>query len=201
MKKLINTLEAGKVLRYHATPSVPCQDLASHQWNVAIICHHLCTVAGYDEQFTREVVMLGLFHDTPELITGDIPAPVKWERPDMEAILRDMEQKASEELYTVNDVTYNSTQKQIMKIADSLEGFRWCKQNEMGLVVATRWEDHILKKWEAQRFGTSPFPQALIDEWESIMVAFGIDQERIELIYDEHETDGSQASPAYVNQG
>src|SRR4051794_17421054 len=56
------------------------EDTAQHSYHVAVLTHALCTIGR--EVFGREVdtgqaVILALFHDVEEVLTGDIAAPIK----------------------------------------------------------------------------------------------------------------------------
>jgi 5'-deoxynucleotidase len=77
------------------------ESVGEHSFQVALITQALCTVA--NEVFGKEVdvgraVILALFHDAEEVVTGDIPAPVKHHNPGMLRSVREIEALASEEL-------------------------------------------------------------------------------------------------------
>lgn len=71
--RIANTLESGGVVRYHTTPACGLQSDAAHQWGVAV----LAAVLKPDIHAAELLAVLS--HDTPELFTGDIPAPFKEE--------------------------------------------------------------------------------------------------------------------------
>jgi 5'-deoxynucleotidase len=77
------------------------ESVGEHSFQVALLTHALCTVAR--DLFGKEVdagaaVVLALFHDAEEVVTGDIPAPVKHHNPGMLRSVREIELLASEEL-------------------------------------------------------------------------------------------------------
>ena len=77
------------------------ENVAEHSYQVALLTHALCTIAR--EVFGNEVdagqaVILALFHDAEEVVTGDIPSPVKHHNPGMLRSIREIESLASEEL-------------------------------------------------------------------------------------------------------
>ena len=77
------------------------ENVAEHSFQVALLTHALCTIG--HEVFGKEVdagraVILALFHDAEEVMTGDIPSPVKHHDPNMLRSVREIESLASEEL-------------------------------------------------------------------------------------------------------
>ena len=77
MMKGIDTLEwiqvmreAGSVNRCHTIKIIGTQDVAQHSYNVAMII-----VALTKGLCSSTLLQAALTHDTPELWTGDIPAP------------------------------------------------------------------------------------------------------------------------------
>lgn len=76
-------------------------NLSEHSLEVAMIAHALCVLGnvrhGRSLDANRAAV-LGLYHDAPEIITGDLPTPVKYQSPQMTAAYRSVEQTAEESL-------------------------------------------------------------------------------------------------------
>jgi len=77
------------------------ESVAEHSFQVALLAHALCAIGnavfGRDVPAER-VVTLALFHDAEEVITGDIPTPVKHHNADILRSLRQIEALASERL-------------------------------------------------------------------------------------------------------
>jgi 5'-deoxynucleotidase len=77
------------------------ESVAEHSFQVALLARALCTVGrqvfGRDVPLER-VVTLALFHDAEEVITGDIPTPVKHHNAELLRSLRQVEALASERL-------------------------------------------------------------------------------------------------------
>src|SRR5919202_5216240 len=77
------------------------ESVAEHSFRVALLAHALCTIGravfGRDVPVER-VVTLALFHDAEEVITGDIPTPVKHHNQELLERLRQVEVLASERL-------------------------------------------------------------------------------------------------------
>jgi 5'-deoxynucleotidase len=77
------------------------ENVAEHSFHVALLTHALCTIAR--DIFGRDVdagqaVILALFHDVEEVLTGDLPSPVKHHNPGMLTSIREIESLASSRL-------------------------------------------------------------------------------------------------------
>jgi 5'-deoxynucleotidase len=80
------------------------ENVAEHSFQVALLTHALCTIGR--EVFGKQVdtggaVILALFHDAEEVMTGDIPSPVKHHNAGMLRSVREIESLASEELLSM----------------------------------------------------------------------------------------------------
>jgi 5'-deoxynucleotidase len=77
------------------------ENVAEHSYDVALLTHALCTIRREicgREINTGRAVVLALFHDVAEVITGDIPSPVKHHDSAIQQKLREMESLAGEQL-------------------------------------------------------------------------------------------------------
>jgi 5'-deoxynucleotidase len=80
------------------------ENVAEHSYDVALLTHALCTIRSdvfHTPVDTGRAVILALFHDVPEVITGDIPSPVKHHDSAIQASLRHMETLAGEQLLSM----------------------------------------------------------------------------------------------------
>jgi 5'-deoxynucleotidase len=80
------------------------ENVAEHSFQVALLTHALCTIARSvfgKEVDTGSAVILALFHDAEEVMTGDIPSPVKHHNPGMLRSVREIESLASEQLLSM----------------------------------------------------------------------------------------------------
>ena len=75
--------------------------LAEHSLEVAMIAHALATIGntryGKDLDANR-AALLGIYHDAPEIITGDMPTPVKYHDEQIRRAYKDVEAAATERL-------------------------------------------------------------------------------------------------------
>lgn len=77
------------------------ENVAEHSFHVAVLTHALCTIANevFQRQIpTDEIVSMALFHDVTEVITGDIPAPVKHHNKAILTNFREIEDLAAKRL-------------------------------------------------------------------------------------------------------
>lgn len=73
--KVLNILDSGNVVRFHAVPGVGKQKNSEHQWGVALL------VAAIKPDCSKELLLAALTHDSAEIVTGDIPFTFKKIRP------------------------------------------------------------------------------------------------------------------------
>lgn len=80
------------------------ETLSQHSYEVATLAHALAVLGNrrlgknYD---TPRAALLGLYHDVPEIITGDMPTPVKYHSAEMRSAFAAVEQYASERLLSM----------------------------------------------------------------------------------------------------
>lgn len=128
------TLESGGVQRYHAVPSVLSkQRVDSHAWSVAMIV--LCLTDG---KASRALLLRALLHDSAEIVTGDIPYTVKRAVPEMKTLADRLEADAHDQIvFPLPEVSRD--EEAILKLADTLDGWRWCQLHEPRGPVTARW--------------------------------------------------------------
>lgn len=76
-------------------------DLEEHCFETAIIAHCLCTIGStvYHRQLDAgRCAVLALYHDATEILTGDMPTPVKYYNPALRAMYQEVEDAAARQL-------------------------------------------------------------------------------------------------------
>lgn len=77
------------------------ENIAEHSHNVAVIAHALCTIGNkkFGKSYDAErCAVLALYHDLTEVITGDMPTPVKYYNSEIQGVYKDIEKAAGERL-------------------------------------------------------------------------------------------------------
>lgn len=80
------------------------ETLSQHSFEVASLAHALAVTGNrrlgknYD---TARAALLGLYHDAPEIITGDMPTPVKYHSGEMREAFATVERYAGERLLSM----------------------------------------------------------------------------------------------------
>ena len=77
------------------------ENLCEHSMEVAVIAHALCTIGNirYGRALDADkAALIGLYHDASEIITGDMPTPVKYYSEDIRSAYKNVESIAEETL-------------------------------------------------------------------------------------------------------
>ena len=80
------------------------ENLSEHSLEVALIAQSLAVLGNkrlgknYDP---HRVAVCGMFHDTSEIITGDLPTPIKYYNPEIKEAYKKIEAVAEEELLSM----------------------------------------------------------------------------------------------------
>ena len=77
------------------------ENLSEHSLEVAMIAHALCTIGNvrYNRNLNAErAALIGMYHDASEIITGDMPTPVKYFNADIRGAYKGVEHVANNRL-------------------------------------------------------------------------------------------------------
>jgi hypothetical protein len=114
--------DAAATTRYHTKRTIRQQDLAAHSFGVMQIIHQVWPEC-------RKVLMTAaMFHDLPEYVTGDIPAPVKRSCPQLATVLEEVE-RGTAPLYQDLDLTV--AEELVLRWSDTMELCLWCHEEIM----------------------------------------------------------------------
>lgn len=103
--------DGANVTRWHVE-RIELQRVSDHCHGVAVILCFICDPSA-------NLLKAGLFHDLAEKHAGDMPAPVKWEYPQIKAFLDELEERVQERLGLTVDLT--TEEERLLKIADYLD--------------------------------------------------------------------------------
>ena len=80
------------------------ENISEHSNDVAVIAHALAVIKNVrfgGNVNAERAAFLGLYHDMTEIITGDMPTPVKYHSPDMREAFKEVEDKAGRRLLSM----------------------------------------------------------------------------------------------------
>ncbi len=85
------------IRRWSLMRSVCDENIMEHSAQVAVIAHALALIA--NENFKKNVdvsktVLIAQYHEVGEVITGDLPTPIKYFNPEIKSAYKDLENKA-----------------------------------------------------------------------------------------------------------
>jgi len=120
MKLITETIlyrDAADVRRYHTKRVLRDQSIGAHSFNMLMLINLVAPDA------RKEVFVAVMHHDLPELMTGDIPAPIK-KMHDMLGPLMDQIESGLAPLF--KDCGLTDEEERLVKWADRMELVLWC---------------------------------------------------------------------------
>ena len=124
------------------------ENLSEHSLDVAMISHALCVIGNvrYNKNLNGEkAALIGLYHDSSEIITGDMPTPVKYYNEDIKAAYKEVESIAEkkllnelpsdlrpefEKIYKSDRSEEEKYMRHLVKAADKLSAYIKCIEEE-----------------------------------------------------------------------
>lgn len=130
------------------------ESLTAHSFEVAVLAHGIVMLSnerlGTNYDADRAAV-LGLFHDSAEILTGDMPTPVKYYNPDIKDAYKRVEAAAENQLISMLPDDLKEPYKEIIKPTDS----ELCK-----IVKAADKISALIKCIEEEKVGNKEFTKA-----------------------------------------
>lgn len=124
------------------------ENLSEHSLEVGMIAHALCVIGNvrYGRSLNSErAALVGMYHDASEIITGDMPTPVKYYDGDLKAAYKMVERQAEktllrklpddlrvefEKVYELPDEEEEAYMRRLVKAADRLSALIKCIEEE-----------------------------------------------------------------------
>ncbi|MGN1328961.1 MAG: 5'-deoxynucleotidase [Eubacterium sp.] len=133
------------------------ENIAEHSHSVAVIAHALALIGNkkfgknYDAQ---RVAVLALYHDTTEVITGDMPTPVKYYNDDIKNVYKDIERIAGDRLLSMLPEEFREDYEPLFEHREE-------DKELWALVKAADKISALIKCIEEDRMGNREFEKAL----------------------------------------
>lgn len=123
------------------------ENLSEHSLETAYITHALCIIE--NKKFGGNIdanaaAVYAMYHDTTEIITGDMPTPIKYYNPKINEVYKEIETVAANKLISMlpdymkdefEPIYFNSDEKisKIIKAADKISAYIKCiEERKMG---------------------------------------------------------------------
>ncbi len=140
------------------------ENISEHSNDVAAIAHAIATIKNvrFDGTVNADrAAVLGLYHDMPEIITGDMPTPVKYHNETLRQAFAEVEDQACEKLLSMLPDD----------LRESYRSYFFHKDADAELWKIVKAADKIaalIKCIEEQNAGNTEFAQALLSTRKSI---------------------------------
>ena len=89
------------IARWALMRNTRTENVEEHSYEVAVLAHALAVIGRdvfHKEVSPEKAAAAALFHDAPEIITGDLPTPIKYFNPELKSAYKDVEAVAQEKL-------------------------------------------------------------------------------------------------------
>ena len=116
------------------------ENLSEHSLEVAFVAHALAVIKNKrlsGNINAEKVALAAMFHDTSEIITGDMPTPIKYYNPEIKKVYKQIETVAEDKLISylpdymkedIADIYKNATPEmhKLIKAADKISAYIKC---------------------------------------------------------------------------
>lgn len=144
------------IQRWGLMYNVHNENIQEHSLQVSMIAHILAVIKNelYEGRVNPDrVAVLAMYHDASEVITGDLPTPIKYYSPEIKKAYQEIEKIADERLYTMLPEPIRKHYKSIL-FKEEEEAEHW------KLVKAADKISAYLKCLEELKQGNQEFSQA-----------------------------------------
>ena len=127
------------IKRWSLMRSTEEENIMEHSLQVAMIAHCLCVIKNiyYGGTLNADrIAVLAMYHESSEVITGDLPTPIKYSNPTISAAYKHLEKLADEKLlsmlptkmkeYYTDIIKPNDEEYKIVKMADKISAYLKC---------------------------------------------------------------------------
>ncbi len=132
------------------------ENISEHSLEVSILTHALCVIGNKrlgKKLNAEKAVLIALYHDASEIITGDMPTPIKYLNKDIKGAFKDIEAKANRRLLDMLPEDLRPDYEELFFPDSSLE-------YERKLVKAADKLSALIKCIEEEKTGNTEFKSA-----------------------------------------
>ena len=136
------------------------ESLAEHSYEVSMVAHALCIIANqrYGKNLdANKAAVIGLYHDASEIITGDMPTPVKYYSEEIRTAYKQVEAVAESKLLMKLPRDMRSKYEEIFRASD--------EEDELYMRRLVKAADKIsayIKTIEEEKSGNTEFKTAKV---------------------------------------
>lgn len=122
------------------------ENLSEHSLEVSMLAHVLALISNErlgNKLNAEKAALIGIYHDATEIITGDMPTPIKYFNENIQGAFKEVEKAAAENLYLMlpdylkesyKDIFYPAKEDEylwkLVKAADKLSALIKCIEEE-----------------------------------------------------------------------
>ena len=133
------------------------ENISEHSQQAAVLTH--CLVLIHNKRFggkldAERAALLAVFHDSTEIITGDMPTPIKYQNPGIIDAYKQIEEKAADRLVSLLPEDFQEEYEAILKQSGEQD-----KQLRKFVKAADRYSA-LIKCIEEMRMGNDEFRMA-----------------------------------------
>ena len=118
------------IKRWSLMRSVREENIMEHSQQVAVIAHALALINNkiYGGNVdVNKVVLLAQYHEVGEVITGDLPTPIKYFNPEIKSAYKDLEKTASKKLVNMLPETLKAEYEEYILPNEETEEYKLVK--------------------------------------------------------------------------
>ena len=132
------------------------ENISEHSLEVSMLTHALCVIGNKrlgKKLDAERAVLVALYHDASEIITGDMPTPIKYLNKDIKGAFKDIEAKANQRLLDMLPEDLKADYSEIFFPKADME-------YELKLVKAADKLSALIKCIEEEKMGNMEFKSA-----------------------------------------
>lgn len=130
------------IARWSLMRNTRTENVEEHSYEAAVLAHALAVIGRdvfHKELDPDKIAVAALFHDAPEIITGDMPTPIKYYNPDIKSAYAQVETVAQDKLLSMLPPALSpayeplvresdETVRRYVKAADKLSAYIKCQE-------------------------------------------------------------------------